>query len=72
MNITEEEYAQLEAQAKCGRGLIPKEDEHEADPGPEEVLAGKIMKWAKDKYYPHQCFRKSIKAKGFLSKGFTD
>ncbi len=72
MNISEEEFAQLEAQSKRGRGVLPKEDEHPPDPGPEEVLAGKIMKWAKERGFPCQCFRKSIKARGFLVPGWAD
>jgi hypothetical protein len=46
--------------------------EGEADPGPESDLQGKIMKWAKGHGYPCQCFRQTVKAKGFLIPGWPD
>lgn len=72
MTITEAEY--LEMKIRCDRklGRLPPEEDHQADPGPEDILAGKIMKWCHDRGYPCQCFRKSIKAKGFLVPGWPD
>jgi hypothetical protein len=42
------------------------------DPGTEDVLAGKIMKFCTESGFPHLCFRKSQKAKKFLKPGVTD
>lgn len=42
------------------------------DEGPESTLQGKIMKWAKDRGYPCQCFKQSRKAIGFLVPGWPD
>jgi|GEM_PF-4950312 len=47
-------------------------DKHEADPGPESDLQGKIQKWAKEHGYPCQCFRQSAKARRFLVVGWPD
>lgn len=72
MNVSEDEYLEMKARVDRALGRTKPEEEHEPDPGPEEVLAGKIMKYCNDNGFPHQCFRKSQKAKGFLSPGLTD
>jgi hypothetical protein len=48
------------------------EEEDTPDPGTEDVLAGKIMKFCTESGFPHLCFRKSQKAKKFLKPGVTD
>jgi len=42
------------------------------DAGPESELAGKITKHAKEHGWVGQCFRQSIKARGFLEPGLPD
>ena len=75
---SEEDYQQFlrlrELESRRVKAILqtlPDADET-PDPGPESVLAGKIVKYCKDHGYPCQCFRKSKKAKGFLVKGLTD
>ena len=39
---------------------------------PESKLQGEIMKWAKERGYPCQCFRQSKRVKGILVSGWPD
>lgn len=72
MTISEFEFQQMKARVDRTLGLTKPEEDHKADPGPEEILAGKIMKYCSESGFPHQCFRKSQKAKKFLNPGLTD
>jgi len=62
----------MKARVDRALGRTEKGVEDTPDPGPEEILAGKIMKFCKENGFPHQCFRKSQKAKAFLNPGLTD
>ena len=63
----------MKARVDKALGRTPTDPNEETpDAGPEAVLAGKIMKFCKDEAFPHQCFRKSQKAKAFLTPGLTD
>lgn len=78
VRMTESDYQAYLAEHKRkiakwrGVGWPEEIEEDTPDPGKEEVLAGKIMAWCKERGYPVQCFRQSKKAKGFLLKGFPD
>lgn len=72
MTISEFEFQQMKARVDKTLGRTEKEVDDTPDPGPEDVLAGKIMKYCKENGFPHQCFRKSQKAKAFLTPGLTD
>jgi hypothetical protein len=65
--MTEQEVADHMAKVR-GEKVSP----HEADPGPESDLQGKITKWAHDRGYPCLSFRQSRKAQGFLVPGWPD
>lgn len=66
-NWTEGQY--LEYLARLQREV---EQDHEADPGPESALQGKIMQWAKRRGYPIQANRQTKNAKGLLTPGWPD
>ena len=71
--ITEFEYEMLKRQAKNGiTGKRKVITEDKADPEPESILMGKIMKYCKNEGFPCQCFRPSRKAIGFLVPGWPD
>ena len=72
MTISELDLLEMRARVNKTLGRTEKEVDDIPDPGPEEVLAGKIMKFCKEHGFPHQCFRKSQKAKAFLTPGLTD
>lgn len=72
MTISETEFQIMKERVDQTLGRTPEEAEDVPDPGPEEVLAGKIMKYCREQGFPHQCFRKSQKAKKFLNPGVTD
>jgi len=69
VNWTEAQYHEYLARLRSGE--VPEEDD-KPDEGPESVLQGKIMQWAKQHAYPCQCFRRSRKAKKFLVPGLPD
>ena len=50
--ITEEEYLMMKAKVDRALGRIAMDPEDEGDPGPEEILAGKIMQYCKDRAWP--------------------
>ena len=75
MRMTQEQVDEYKVKARAWRRGDPAPDLpalHVADEGKESDLSGKIQKWAKDHGYPCQCFRQSVKAKGFLVPGWPD
>jgi len=70
--LTEYSYLEMKARVDKAMGRAAREEDHVADPGKESKLAGEIMKWAKERGYPCQCFRQSAKAKDFLVPGWFD
>ncbi len=72
MRWTEQQYQEHMAKARPSWLGVCGEDTTAADPGPESVLSGKIVRWAKERGYPCQCFRQSRKARGFLAPGWPD
>ena len=67
MRWTPDQYA-----AYLAKAGTPKDSKDTPDPGPESVLQGKILKWAKDHGYPCLSFRQSKKAQGFIVPGWPD
>lgn len=66
---TEQQLQEYEAKIKP---TIDDKVEDKADAGKESVLAGKIVKWAKNHGFWCLYMRQSQKAKGFLLKGWPD
>jgi len=64
--------AQVERRPDPGALLLSSGTPDPGPPAPESVLQGKIQKWAKEKGYPCQCFRRSSRARGFLTVGWLD
>ena len=64
---------QLQKLRHANPDIFPEQRHADEEPDEKEsVLAGKIMKWAKDNAYPVQCFRQSVKARGFMVPGWPD
>lgn len=72
MTISEVEFEIMKARVDKKLGVTTPDHPDQPDPGPEDVLAGKIMKYCTESGFPHVCFRKSQKAKKFLKPGVTD
>ena len=72
--ITEEEFRILKSTVdkRLGRSPDKGDKTYKADPGSEHRLMARIMKYCKEQGFPCQCFRQSIKAKGFLVPGWMD
>ena len=70
MRWTNEQYEEWQATQNARESTFKAEDI--PDIGKEEVLQGKILKWAKERGFPCQCFRKSRKAIAFLVPGLPD
>ena len=84
-NPTEQEIEELTQRARAGWRRNPGSNpiitgtpagtptpEPPTSDEPESTLQKNIVRWAKRKGYPCQCFRQSRKARGFLVPGWFD